>query len=203
MTHPSLTSPAWFGKLPGAGDFAHRRMPPTLRTRWDNWLHDGLAELRARHPGWIEAYLTSPVWGFLIGPGVAEDGTWIGAMAPSVDRVGRYYPIALFAPITLHESAPVVWWHAARHLLMQALESDADAHEFERLIANRFSHSETSSAPDSAVHISFPGIGQTIWTLASDPHLKPALEAKGLPSGPGFELLFDLQTTTAHLEDQP
>ena len=202
MTPPSLTSPGWFGKLPGAGDFAHRRMPPALRRGWDNWLHDGLADLRTRHPGWIDAYLTSPVWGFLLGSGIGGESIWIGAMAPSVDRVGRYYPISLFAPLPPQDPAPSHWWQAAHGLLIQALESDADAHEFERLVSLAFTALESTSR-GTPVTPALPGAGQSIWFHASSPQAAATVETSGLPRGPSFALLFDLQATAAHLENHP
>lgn len=203
MTHPTLTTPGWFGKLPGAGDFAHRRMPTALRTHWDDWLHDGLAALKVRHPGWIDAYLTSPVWGFLLGPDIAGEFTWIGAMAPSVDKVGRYYPIALFAPLTSNETEPAPWWHTAHHLLLRALEDDADAHEFERLVVTSFKTTTPNPTEGELGKPALPSFRQTIWTHASSPHAEPTMETSGLPRGPSFDLLFDLQAAAAHLEDHP
>ncbi|MGO8543079.1 TagF domain-containing protein, partial [Rhizobium leguminosarum] len=35
---PSTALPAWFGKLPGMGDFAHRRLPQDFLAAWDQWL---------------------------------------------------------------------------------------------------------------------------------------------------------------------
>ena len=34
----SNMAPGWFGKLPGMGDFAHRRLPEPFRSAWDRWL---------------------------------------------------------------------------------------------------------------------------------------------------------------------
>ena len=56
--------PGWYGKLPGMGDFAQRRLPEQFRSVWDNWLQAGLFELQSRQPDWVERYLESPVWFF-------------------------------------------------------------------------------------------------------------------------------------------
>ena len=196
MTRPSLSSPGWFGKLPGAGDFAHRRMPHALRTVWDDWLHDGLADLRARHQGWVESYLTAPVWCFLLAPGVADDSAWMGAMAPSVDRIGRYYPIAVFAPL---EGNPSDWWKAAQQVLLQALEDDANAEHFERLIAAVFAHVALDNQnTDTGPHL--PGPGRTAWMAAWKANIEPTMEMEGLPVGPMFDRLFDMNTAAASVE---
>lgn len=42
-------------------------------------------------------YLTSPVWRFAIAPGVLGPEGLGGVMMPSVDRVGRYFPLIIGA----------------------------------------------------------------------------------------------------------
>ena len=83
--------PGWYGKLPGLGDFAARRLDKAMVGVWDGWLQDGLQALR-QQPGWLDAYLQSPVWCFALGAGVLGPQRWLGVMMPSVDAVGRYFP---------------------------------------------------------------------------------------------------------------
>lgn len=97
------TAPAgWHGKLPTLGDFATRRLPPDVVQAWDEWLSEGLAALQ-QQAGWLDAYLASPSWRFLLMPGVlpgaAGDSAWAGVLMPSVDRVGRYYPLTIAQPL--------------------------------------------------------------------------------------------------------
>jgi type VI secretion system protein ImpM len=93
----------WHGKLPTLGDFATRRLPPDFVAAWDAWLSDGLAALQQRDADWLDAYLMSPSWRFLLMPGVLPgalgDTAWVGVLMPSVDRVGRYYPLTLAQPL--------------------------------------------------------------------------------------------------------
>jgi len=104
-------SAGWYGKLPALGDFASRRLPARFVTQWDRWLALGLATSR-EHLGdaWLAAYLTSPVWRFFLMPGALasedEDGEacWSGVVMPSVDSVGRYFPLTIAAPF---QAAPV------------------------------------------------------------------------------------------------
>ena len=56
----SDAAPGWFGKLPGMGDFAHRRLPEDFRDAWERWLRNGLARLRVLHQNWTERYLEAP-----------------------------------------------------------------------------------------------------------------------------------------------
>lgn len=88
----------WHGKLPTLGDFATRRLDPAFVSAWDDWLSHGLAALQ-QGPAWPEAYLDSPSWRFLLMPGalpgVPPGQAWAGVLMPSVDRVGRYYPLTI------------------------------------------------------------------------------------------------------------
>lgn len=98
-------APGWYGKLPSLGDFASRRLEPVFIDAWDAWLAGGLLALReARPDGWLEDYLGSPSWRFLLMPGVlpgtAGEAGWAGVLMPSVDRVGRYFPLTLVLPLS-------------------------------------------------------------------------------------------------------
>jgi type VI secretion system protein ImpM len=88
--------PGWYGKLPALGDFASRRLPSDFIDRWDSWLQASLVSSRAAlGEGWLDVYLTSPLWRFALMPGVCGPGPWLGVMMPSVDKVGRYFPLTI------------------------------------------------------------------------------------------------------------
>lgn len=94
----------WYGKLPSLGDFASRRLSPDFVEAWDDWLARGLAGWREQSPDtWLDAYLAAPSWRFIVSPGVlpAACGTvaWAGVLMPSVDNVGRYFPLTLAQPL--------------------------------------------------------------------------------------------------------
>ena len=88
--------PGWYGKIASLGDFASRRLPAEFISNWDAWLQRMLPDSRARlGDRWLETYLGSPIWRFLLFPGICGDGLWAGLMMPSVDRVGRYFPLTI------------------------------------------------------------------------------------------------------------
>jgi len=96
----------WYGKLPSLGDFASRRLDPAFVELWDHWLAAGLAAWREQAPdAWLDGYLASPSWRFVLMPGVLPGGLddgpvpWAGVLMPSVDRVGRYFPLTLARPL--------------------------------------------------------------------------------------------------------
>ncbi|WP_415257696.1 type VI secretion system-associated protein TagF [Thauera phenylacetica] len=88
--------PGWYGKIASLGDFASRRLPAEFISCWDAWLQRMLPDSRARlGDRWLERYLGSPIWRFLLFPGVCGESIWAGLMMPSVDRVGRYFPVTI------------------------------------------------------------------------------------------------------------
>ena len=96
LTDVSTADPGFFGKLPGQGDFVTRRLPSEFLRVWDPWLQTSLTESReALGDGWLDAYLTSPIWQFVLTGGIAGQTPWAGLLMPSVDRVGRYFPLTV------------------------------------------------------------------------------------------------------------
>lgn len=92
------TAPGFFGKVTTHGDFVSRRLAPTLLGVWDAWLQAGMQSSREQLGArWLETYLTSPLWRFVLAPGVCDQHAWAGVLMPSVDRVNRHFPLTLAA----------------------------------------------------------------------------------------------------------
>lgn len=94
----------WHGKLPTVSDFASRRLDARFIEIWDEQLSSSLGALREQEgERWTETYLCCPTWRFLMGPGFLAppfDATcWTGVLMPSVDHVGRYYPLTLASSV--------------------------------------------------------------------------------------------------------
>ncbi|HEY7540577.1 MAG TPA: type VI secretion system-associated protein TagF [Methylomirabilota bacterium] len=97
MTEESRAAiPGWYGKIPSLGDFAARRLPVEFVKAWDTWLQDVIPAARAMvGDAWLDAYLTMPIWRFVLLPGLVGQSGWAGVLMPSVDRVGRHFPLAV------------------------------------------------------------------------------------------------------------
>lgn len=127
----------FYGKLPSLGDFVGRRLPPSLLQPWDQWLRECLAASRVQlGDAWLDTYLTSPLWRFALTPGIAGQGGWAGVLMPSVDRVGRYFPLTLAVPLPEGANAFRVlcsadWFGQAEALALSGLGDDFDLEAFD------------------------------------------------------------------------
>lgn len=195
----STQLPGWFGKLPGMGDFAHRRLPESFREVWDAWLQRGLARLRDRHADWTSHYLEAPVWCFVLGPRVAGERGWMGVLMPSVDGVGRYFPFTVAVELEdpllseLEGGALVAalrWWGVATQAALEGLELDLDAARFDAALARLFGGAAGSEASSSEGALALPLEGASLWI--GDPSVESGLRmvCVGLPLDLQFEALF-------------
>ncbi len=113
----AVTSPAagvlpraaigFYGKLPARGDFVQAGLPRSFTDPWDRWLQRVLAASQAMlGDRWLPAWLEAPVWRFALMPGVCGPDPALGLWLPSVDRVGRHFPLTLAAVMPEGRSAP-------------------------------------------------------------------------------------------------
>lgn len=104
----------FFGKLPGYGDFIERNLPRSFVEVWDEWLQRAMAGSRQMlGEPWLDAYLTSPVWRFALSSGCVDSHAWLGVMLPSVDRVGRYFPLTIALPMNSGVNLSQALYHNA------------------------------------------------------------------------------------------
>jgi type VI secretion system protein ImpM len=139
---PSLSA-GWYGKMPCLGDFASRRLPAEFINVWDAWLQRSMVASRQRlGEGWLDLFLTSPMWRFALAPGVCGDQAWAGLLLPSVDKVGRYFPLTLALPLEqLDEDmtrifAAQAWYAALEKIGLSALNVEFSPDELELALAD-------------------------------------------------------------------
>ncbi|HWG29148.1 MAG TPA: type VI secretion system-associated protein TagF [Steroidobacteraceae bacterium] len=186
----ALTEVGFYGKLPCRGDFLQRRAPQDFVDAWDAWLQESLHALRARlEDRWLDTYLTGPVWRFALSPGVCGAGTYIGILVPSVDRVGRYFPLTVLAQLEPEDCvlavacASRVWFETAEHLVLDALDAEAlDFDTFDEQVALLRERLDTASATESSQALRVLGnapapAGRWQMPLASAASLQSAVNA--------------------------
>lgn len=128
----------FFGKIPARGDFVTRRLAPAVVKPLDDWLQTSLSTSRRQlGDDWLPSYLGTPIWRFVLGPGVCGDTAIAGVLMPSVDRVGRYFPLVLAAPLP-GCTAPVrliegarTWFDTVESLALSSLDDVFDFEAFD------------------------------------------------------------------------
>ena len=133
--------PGFFGKLPARGDFVSRRLEPSFRNGLDSWLQRCTETSRRQlGTGWLAAYLNTPVWRFVLGPDLLGPLPSAGVMIPSVDRVGRYFPLVLavqlpgcLSPGTLFHTARA-WFDVAEAVILTSLDDRFDFDAFDAAV---------------------------------------------------------------------
>ena len=135
--------PGFYGKFPELGDFVNRRLPLEFVERWDEWLQEAIASSKeSLAERWLDAYLTSPIWRFVVYHGLLGEYPWCGVLMPSVDRVGRYFPLTLACRLPL-DANPVniiyegnSWFDASEKVILTALEDQLDLDDFDNRVTS-------------------------------------------------------------------
>ncbi|HEY4847934.1 MAG TPA: type VI secretion system-associated protein TagF [Methylocella sp.] len=85
-----------YGKLPAKRDFVAVSAPRRFVRVWESWIEQGMAESRAcvREDEWKRAFSSAPIWRFWLGPALCDEAV-TGAFMPSMDTLGRLFPLTL------------------------------------------------------------------------------------------------------------
>lgn len=172
----------FYGKLPGCGDFVRRRVTDAFVEPWDRWLQRGLeASRRSLGAQWLDVYLTSPVWRFACAAGVCGSQAVVGVLAPSVDLVGRYFPMTIVAtlpcgtsPLGAAASSETFLTRAERLVLATLAADAADIGQFnagvlllERAVAELWTSPGLQPGPGALAALS--GQSGSAWRIALSP----------------------------------
>lgn len=160
------------------GDFLRMDLSRGFVSVWDAWLQQSLQASRAAlGDRFAPAYNSAPIWRFTLAPGLAGRDPVFGVMMPSVDRVGRAFPLTLAGRGAGAEQAV---FEALEEVALAALEPDATrAH-----LAATLARVPPSAAPASA------SAGATWRAVLA--HGQLDMTTPGLPLALDARRLFDL-----------
>ena len=120
------------GKLPVRKDFLCLGLPRDFWSPWRAWVdaavHESQTVLGAE---WRPAWMVGPVWHFALPGGVCGPDAVLGLLMPSVDGVGRLYPLTVAVVFPGRRAAPDpeagdIWLAAAEALARDALANDTE-----------------------------------------------------------------------------
>jgi type VI secretion system protein ImpM len=129
-----------YGKLPVKRDFIALHAPREFLNVWEPWIQSAVSASReSLGAEWQSAYLTAPIWRFWLGAELCGS-TVTGAVMPSLDGLGRYFPLTVFAcaddraaiappDMNAHDD----WYVAAEEFLLDTLGRDIS---FETIVAS-------------------------------------------------------------------
>jgi type VI secretion system protein ImpM len=127
----------FFGKVPGHGDFIERGLPQHFISALDDWLRGAISCSKgALGDDWLANYLTCPLWRFGFGEGALDKHQWLGVLCPSVDSVGRYFPLVIASRLQQGNifaafQKNVRWFQAVEELAIAVLENSLTADQIE------------------------------------------------------------------------
>jgi type VI secretion-associated protein, BMA_A0400 family len=149
----------YFGKLPASGDFVVRGLPKELSDHLYVWFSNGMLALERYDPAeWQHAYLVTPVWHFIFNRGVWGSQALQGCIAPSIDKVGRYSPLAIvrsFESTYIREVLPPVdsWLYQVDASLRRSISEQVPAEEILSSVDILFSQRQIQTNAQSAATI--------------------------------------------------
>ncbi len=119
----------YYGKTPATGDFIKYNLPRAFIEPWDDWLQASVSySQKHMSDDWLDAYLTCPIYRFVLTPGICGENGWQGVVMPSVDRVGRYFPMTICCILDSaknpfqHILQENEWFSQAESLILSVLE---------------------------------------------------------------------------------
>jgi type VI secretion system protein ImpM len=172
--------PGFFGKLPSRGDFLTRDLSPATIAVWDSWISQSLIATRAvLAEDWPAVWAVAPVWHFALPPGQGGPFALMGLLCPSMDRVGRHFPLVAAAELPAARQGQPQANAEAYHNALEAACRDAVAHALapEALSA----HLAAIPTPDEAP----PTVGLW-WTEGGETVAAAAFEFAVLPDAAQF-----------------
>ncbi len=182
----STAAAGLFGKLPARGDFVQLGLPGSFVRPWDAWLQQVMAASQQRMgAAWLAAYLESPVWRFVLPGGMCGAGAVLGLLMPSVDRVGRYYPLTLAAVFSPGAGVPrsddaEAWLEDCETAGRAALDEDVAPDELIRRLP-QLRAADPAKAPTSAEW----------WTIGGPRVPATRLALAALPDAAQFEAMLE------------
>jgi type VI secretion system protein ImpM len=164
------------GKLPSRGDFVSAGLPPGFAEPWDAWLQSVVegVDWAGLATGGEKRDLR-----FALGPGVAGVGPLSGLLLPSVDAVGRWFPLTIVAPLSAAEAGNG-WFALAEATVGDALAETTEPDALDAALARL--------AAPVAPAMEVPAAGFSHWWEGAQPGALP-LRCVGLPGAAEFSRL--------------
>jgi len=130
-----------YGKLPAKRDFIAVATPREFLTVWEPWIQGAISASTLKlGTHWRTAFLRAPIWRFWLGAELCGH-TVIGAFMPSLDGIGRYFPLTLFTSADDDGAFPppeldpqIEWFGTVERFLLWTLEEGVSFEEVSKML---------------------------------------------------------------------
>lgn len=190
----------FYGKIPSRGDFVHVGLPRSFIDPWHAWMERMLSTSRAKlGEEWRPAWLEAAVWRFALPAGLCGPDSAVGLWLPSVDRVGRYFPLTFALIVPSSNLRAVVqgsaeWLRIAEEAGRAALEDDLAPEAIAAHLDSAINHPMIDQERD-------PGsvtLAESLWWTDGAPRVPArALRLGELPDAATFTAMLDARDAAA------
>ncbi|UTV99817.1 type VI secretion system-associated protein TagF [Marinomonas rhizomae] len=135
-----------YGKVPAHPDFISDTLHADISNELYDWAQTVMFHSREKmsESQWLPAYLVSPIWRMVVPKNEQRTHEWVGVMVPSVDALGRYFPLFIVFE-TEFKSLTVEWlfkectdlFKVMEEVAMSALQQQLNFSQLKRLLANK------------------------------------------------------------------
>ena len=199
MSHPGAAglrgaTVGFWGKLPARGDFVGVGLPRRFVEPWHAWMQRMLAASRdLLGEDWLPAWLEAPIWRFALEPGLCGPDAALGLWMPSVDRVGRHFPLTFAALAAAADAATLLregggFLAAAEAAGLDALACDLAPEAVADRIAAPASHDDGDCGVDPQL---CPPVGALWWSEGSGRVAAGVRVTAALPGAADFAAMLD------------
>jgi type VI secretion system protein ImpM len=182
------------GKLPARGDFVASGLPRRFVETWHDWMQRVLAGSRdALGKDWVAAWLEAAVWRFALSPDICGPDAVLALWMPSVDRIGRYFPLTFAAAVPGADPTILIRGGggflaaaecAGRDALGRDLAPDA--------VAARFAAAAAAAPRDAGADPTMCPPAGALWWSQGSPRVPPtAFATSSLPDAAMFAAMLD------------
>jgi type VI secretion system protein ImpM len=187
----------FYGKIPARGDFVCVGLPRGFVDPWHAWIERMLVASRAElGEEWQPAWLEAPVWRFALPSGLCGPNPAAGLWLPSVDRVGRYFPLTFAVVARSRDLIELIrdaggFFHIAEEAGRAALEDDLPP----EALAARLGEIADTPLLDRGIDPAALMAADGIWWTEGGPRVPSrALTLRHLPDGTTFTAMLDARS---------